>query len=77
VIELAFPPAFILILAALLIAVARPALRPAIVLLAPLVTLWAIWRLPDGVLLTTQFLGYRSSSWSRGSCSGCSPPCSP
>jgi multicomponent Na+:H+ antiporter subunit D len=58
VIELAFPPAFILILAALLIAVARPALRPAIVLLAPLVTLWAIWRLPDGVLLTTQFLGY-------------------
>jgi multicomponent Na+:H+ antiporter subunit D len=24
----------------------------------PLVTLWAIWRLPDGVLLTTQFLGY-------------------
>ena len=57
-IEVAFPPAFILILAALLIAVARPALRPAIVLLAPLVTLWAIWRLPDGVLLTTQFLGY-------------------
>jgi len=29
-----------------------------IVLLTPLVTLWAIWRLPDGVLLTTQFLGY-------------------
>jgi multicomponent Na+:H+ antiporter subunit D len=58
VIELAFPPAFILIIAALLIAVARPALRPVIVLLAPLVTLWAIWRLPDGVLLTTQFLGY-------------------
>jgi len=38
--------------------VARPALRPVIVLLTPLVTLWAIWRLPDGVLLTTQFLGY-------------------
>ena len=29
-----------------------------IVLLAPILTLWAIWRLPDGVLLTTQFLGY-------------------
>jgi multicomponent Na+:H+ antiporter subunit D len=58
VIELAFPPAFILIIGALLIAVARPALRPVIVLLTPLVTLWAIWRLPDGVLLTTQFLGY-------------------
>ena len=57
-IELAFPPAFILIFGALLIAVARPALRPVIVLLVPLATLWAIWRLPDGVLLTTQFLGY-------------------
>lgn len=57
-IELAFPPAFILIFGAVLIAVARPALRPVIVLIAPLVTLWAIWRLPDGVLLTTQFLGY-------------------
>jgi multicomponent Na+:H+ antiporter subunit D len=58
VIELPFPPAFILILGALLIAVARPGLRPVIVLAAPLLTLWAIWRLPDGVLLTTQFLGY-------------------
>jgi len=58
VVELALPPAFILILGALLIALARPALRPAIVLLAPIATLWAIWRLPDGVLLTTQFLGY-------------------
>ena len=57
-IELVFPPAFILIIGALLIAVSRPALRPVIVLLTPLVTLWAIWRLPDGVLLTTQFLGY-------------------
>jgi multicomponent Na+:H+ antiporter subunit D len=57
-IELAFPPAFILIIGALLIALVRPALRPAIVLLTPVVTLWAIWRLPDGVLLTTQFLGY-------------------
>jgi len=58
VIELSFPPAVILILGAFLIAVARPAIRPVIVLLAPILTLWAIWRLPDGVLLTTQFLGY-------------------
>ena len=57
-IELSFPPAVILILGAFLIAVARPAIRPVIVLLAPILTLWAIWRLPDGVLLTTQFLGY-------------------
>jgi multicomponent Na+:H+ antiporter subunit D len=59
VIELAFPPAFILILGAFLIAVSRPGLRPVIVLLAPLVTLWAIWRLPDGVLLTAPFLSYQ------------------
>ena len=57
-IELAFPPAFILILGALLIGLARPGMRPVIVLLAPIVTLWAIWRLPDGVLLTAKFLSY-------------------
>jgi multicomponent Na+:H+ antiporter subunit D len=56
--ELAFPPAFILILGALLIAVARPGMRPVIVLAAPLLTLWAIWQLPDGVLMTVRFLGY-------------------
>jgi multicomponent Na+:H+ antiporter subunit D len=56
--ELAFPPAFILILGALLIAVARPGMRPVIVLATPLLTLWAIWQLPDGVLMTVHFLGY-------------------
>ncbi len=56
--ELAFPPAFILILGALLIAVARPGMRPVLVLAAPLLTLWAIWQLPDGVLMTVGFLGY-------------------
>ncbi|GMU42159.1 MAG: Na(+)/H(+) antiporter subunit D [Xanthomonadales bacterium PRO6] len=56
--ELAFPPAFVLILGALLVAVVRPGLRPLVLLGAPLLTLWAIWRLPDGVLLTAPFLGY-------------------
>ncbi len=56
--ELAFPPAFILILGALLIAVARPGMRPAIVLATPLLTLWAIWQLPDGMLMTVRFLSY-------------------
>lgn len=56
--EFALPPAFILILGALLIGIARPALRPAIILGAPLLTLWAIWQLPDGVLMTAHFLGY-------------------
>jgi multicomponent Na+:H+ antiporter subunit D len=56
--ELAFPPAFILIIGAVLIGLARPGMRPVLILLAPIVTLWAIWRLPDGVLLTADFLGY-------------------
>lgn len=57
--ELAFPPAFILIIGAVLIGLARPGMRPVLVLLAPIVTLWAIWRLPDGVLMTAEFLGYQ------------------
>ncbi len=57
--ELAFPPAFILIIGALLIALARPGMRPVIVLAAPLLTAYAIWQLPDGVLLTAPFLGYQ------------------
>ena len=38
--------------------IARPNARAIILLVAPLITLWAIWSLPDGVLLTTRFLGY-------------------
>jgi len=57
--EFAMPPAFILITGALLVAVARPAMRPVIALLAPLMTLYAIWQIPDGVQLTTTFLGYQ------------------
>jgi multicomponent Na+:H+ antiporter subunit D len=56
--EFTLPPAFIMIAGAALVAVARPFLRPAIVLLAPLLTLAAIWTLGDGVLLTAPFLGY-------------------
>ena len=57
--EMAFPPAFILMLGALLIALARPGMRPVIVLLTPIVTAYAIWQLPDGVLMTAPFLGYQ------------------
>ncbi len=57
-IELSFPPAFIMILGAILVAMARPGMRPVLVLLTPLVTLLAIWLLPDGVLMTIRFLGY-------------------
>jgi multicomponent Na+:H+ antiporter subunit D len=57
--EFVMPPAFILITGAVLVALARPSMRPVFALLAPLVTLYAIWQVPDGVQLTTTFLGYQ------------------
>jgi len=53
------PPALILLLGALLIGPTRGAVRTAIVLGAPLLTLLAIWQVPDGVVLTMDFLQYR------------------
>ncbi len=52
------PPALILVAAAVLIGLTRGHLRSAIVLIAPLATLWAIWQVPDGVVTTVTFLGY-------------------
>ncbi len=52
------PPALILLFGALLIGPARGALRTAVVLLAPLATLVAIWQVPDGVVFTLEFLQY-------------------
>ena len=57
--EIVLPPAFILLLGALLVGLVRPALRPVVVLGAPLLTLYAIWQLGDGVLQTAPFLGYQ------------------
>jgi len=56
--EFVLPPAFIMILGALLIGIARPALRPLIALATPVVTLYFIWQVGDGVQLTATFLGY-------------------
>jgi len=53
-----FPPALILLVAAFMAVISRPNARAVIVLVAPLITLWAIWSLPDGVLITTRFLDY-------------------
>lgn len=58
-IEFVLPPAFAMIIGALLIGVARPALRPLIALLTPLVTLYFIWQVGDGVQQTVGFLGYQ------------------
>lgn len=53
-----FPPAFILLIAAALIGLVRGHARTAVILIAPLLTLWAIWQIPDGVQSTVKFLSY-------------------
>ncbi len=52
------PPGLILLAAALLVALTRGWLRNAVLLGAPLLTLWVIWQLPDGISLTAPFLKY-------------------
>jgi len=52
------PPALVLLVGAVLIGLLRGYLRAAIVLAAPLLTLWAVWQIPDGVAVTLPFLDY-------------------
>jgi len=53
------PPALVLIGSALLTAaISSRQLRALVVVVAPLVCLYGIWQIPDGVSLTTSFLGY-------------------
>lgn len=51
-------PALIMVAAAIGIGLTRGHLRNAVVLLAPLLTMWAVWQVPDGVAGTIQFLSY-------------------
>jgi multicomponent Na+:H+ antiporter subunit D len=53
-----FSPAFILLIAAVLICLVKGHARTAVVLIAPIITLWAIWQVPDGVQSTVKFLSY-------------------
>ena len=53
------PPALYLLAGALLIGLTRGTVRAAILFLAPLATLWAIWQVPDGVVFDMAFLDYR------------------
>ena len=53
-----FSPALIMVAAALVLGPARGHLRTALVLIAPLLTLWAVWQVPDGVQATVSFLSY-------------------
>ncbi len=52
-------PALIMVVAALAIGPARGHLRTAVVLVAPLLTLWAVWQVPDGVQDSVRFLTYQ------------------
>ena len=53
------PPALILLAGAVLIGLTRGHLRSAIVLVSPLITLWAVWQIPDSVAMTVEFFGYQ------------------
>lgn len=53
------PPALVLLLGGVLAGAVRGHARSAIVLLAPIATLWLVWQVPDGVLFDLEFLDYR------------------
>src|SRR3989304_2636543 len=52
------PPAAVLILGGLLLPFLQARLRAAALLLLPLLTLYLVWQVPDGVALRAPFLGY-------------------
>ncbi|MDJ0653332.1 MAG: Na(+)/H(+) antiporter subunit D [Xanthomonadales bacterium] len=53
------PPALIMLAGAVAILLTRPGMvRNAIVLVAPLLTLWAVWLVPDGISSTAYYLDY-------------------
>lgn len=54
----AVPPALLMLVGAALIGPLRGSARAAIVLLIPLITIWAVWQVPDGVVATQEFLGF-------------------
>jgi len=54
-----FPPALILIVAAILIGPLKGTLRTIVLFAAPLATLWMIWQVPDGISATVPFLDYQ------------------
>ncbi|MBT5050101.1 MAG: Na(+)/H(+) antiporter subunit D [Rhodospirillaceae bacterium] len=57
----AFPPGLVLILGAFLLPVLRDNARYAVLLILPLITLYLVWMVPDGVALSLPFLNYTLS----------------
>ena len=56
---ISFPPGLILVVGGLLIPFVRGRAKEALVLGLPLLTLWAVWLVPDGPALTLSFLDYQ------------------
>ncbi len=52
------PPAIVMVAGAILVGLLRGHWRILFVLGTPLLTLWAIWQIPDGVVATVTFLDY-------------------
>lgn len=52
------PPGLVLIAAGLLVPMIQGHARSALLLAAPLLTLWLIWQAPEGAVLSFDFLGY-------------------
>ena len=52
------PPGLALIAAGLLVPMVQGRARSVLLLAAPLLTLWLIWQVPDGVMLSFEFMGY-------------------
>ena len=52
------PPALIMLAGAALIGLTRGHLRSLFVLGTPLISLWAVWQIPDGVVASVTFLDY-------------------
>ena len=57
--SLIIPPALALIAAGLLIPFLNGTVRTVVLLVAPIIALWLIWQVPDGVQLTADWLGYQ------------------
>lgn len=56
--SLILPPALVLIVGGLILPLLNERLRWLVLLGAPLLTLYCIWQVPDGVLLQANYLGY-------------------
>ncbi|MBT3917420.1 MAG: Na+/H+ antiporter subunit D, partial [Rhodospirillaceae bacterium] len=54
----AFPPGVLLVLGGLVLPFVTPKIRATIVLILPLIVLWSVWQIGDGVQLALPFLDY-------------------